>query len=86
MGKQIVRRKWSWIGHTMRKDNTSIARQAQTWNPQGKRKRGQPRNIRTMDTEREMRELGLPCTDISRVVESRVRWQSVLDGLCSAGS
>ena len=44
MAKQIVRRKWSWRGHSMRKDNTSITRQALTWNSHGKKKREFPRN------------------------------------------
>nr|KAG5690470.1 hypothetical protein BaRGS_016470 [Batillaria attramentaria] len=42
--KRILRRKWGWIGHTLRKPASSITRQALTWNPQGKRKRGRPRN------------------------------------------
>ena len=66
MGKQMVRQKWSWIGHTMRKDNPSITRQALTWNPQGKRKRGRPRNSWRRDTETEMRKFGMTWTDISR--------------------
>lgn len=44
MDMQIRCRKWGWIGHTLRKPPSSITRQALTWNPQGKRKRGRPRN------------------------------------------
>ena len=40
---QIRRRKWKWIGHTLRRKNESITKQALTWNPQSKRKRGRPR-------------------------------------------
>ena len=42
--KQTLRRTWGWIGHTLRKPASSTTRQALTWNPQGKRKRGQPSN------------------------------------------
>ncbi|KAJ4440174.1 hypothetical protein ANN_08312 [Periplaneta americana] len=35
---QIKRRKWRWIGHTLRKPNKAIERQALEWNPQGARK------------------------------------------------
>ena len=42
--KQILKRKWGWIGHTHRRPASSTRRQALTWNPQGKRKRGRPRN------------------------------------------
>ena len=34
--------RWKWIGHTLRKPLFNITRQALTWNPQGKRKRGRP--------------------------------------------
>ena len=33
MAKQILRRKWGWIGHTLRKPASSTIRQALTWNP-----------------------------------------------------
>ena len=28
----IKRHKWGWIGHTLRKDESSVARQAMQWN------------------------------------------------------
>nr|KAG5700291.1 hypothetical protein BaRGS_002637 [Batillaria attramentaria] len=54
VAKQILRRKWSWIGHTLRKPASSTTRQTLTWNPQGKRKRGRPRNSWRRDTEAEL--------------------------------
>ena len=50
-------RRWKWIGHTLRKSSTNFTRQALTWNPQGKRKRGRPRNSRRLDLEADMRRL-----------------------------
>ena len=47
---QISRRKWGWIGHTLRKPASNITRQALTWNPQGKRKRDRPKNSGHRDT------------------------------------
>ena len=38
--EEILKRKWRWIGHTLRKPSASTTRQALTWNPQGKRNRG----------------------------------------------
>nr|KAG5693732.1 hypothetical protein BaRGS_002115 [Batillaria attramentaria] len=58
VAKQILRRKWGWIGHTLRKPASSTTRQALTWNPQGKRKRGRPRNGWRRDTEAEL------CADV----------------------
>jgi hypothetical protein len=41
---QIRKRKWGWLGHTLRKPFDVIAREALEWNHQGKRGRGTPRN------------------------------------------
>ena len=42
VAKQILRRKWGWIGHTLTKPASSTTRQALTWNPQGKKKKERP--------------------------------------------
>ena len=39
----IKRRKWNWIGHTLRKGHDIIERQVLDWNPQGQGKRGRPK-------------------------------------------
>jgi len=41
---QIRKRKWGWLGHTLRKPTDDITRQALEWNPQGKLSRGRPKN------------------------------------------
>ena len=50
--------KVKWIGHTIRKPQESITRQALTWNQQGKRKKERPRNTWRRDIERETKEMG----------------------------
>ncbi|VDO69765.1 unnamed protein product [Schistosoma margrebowiei] len=35
--EEIRKRRWTWIGHTLRKSSNCITRQALTWNPEGKR-------------------------------------------------
>jgi len=37
---QISKRKFSWIGHTLRKEDGEVPKAALLWNPQGSRKRG----------------------------------------------
>ena len=86
VAKQILWRKWGWIGHTLRKPASSTTRQALTWNPQGKRKRGRPRNSWRRDTEAELRQQGTNWSGMTRAAENRVRWRGVADGLCSTGS
>ena len=40
----VKRRKWRWIGHTLRRESNNVARQAFHYHPQGKRKVGRPKN------------------------------------------
>jgi hypothetical protein len=39
---QVKKRKWGWLGHTLRKSSVDLTRQALEWNPQGKRRTGRP--------------------------------------------
>ena len=41
--RQIRKRKWGWIGHTLRKPASNITRQALDWDLQGKCKVGRPK-------------------------------------------
>ena len=47
VAKQILRRKWGWIGHTLRKPASSTTRQALTWN----RGRGREAGLATVGGE-----------------------------------
>ena len=40
---QIKRRKWNWMGHTLKKGHDIIEREVLDWNPQRQRKRGRPK-------------------------------------------
>jgi hypothetical protein len=44
INKEIRKRKFGWIGHTLRKDDSERYKVALQWNPQGTRGRGRPRN------------------------------------------
>ena len=83
VAKQILQRKWGWIGHTLRKPTSSTTRQALTWNPQGKRKRGRPRNSWRRDTEAQLKQQGYSWTRAAAVAQRRMDWRGVVDGLCS---
>jgi hypothetical protein len=52
---QIKKRKWRWIGHTLRKPAGAI-----DWNPQGARRRGRPRKTWRRAIEDEMTEMERP--------------------------
>lgn len=40
-----MRRKWNWIGHTLRRPEYDIERTAVDWNPQGTRYGGRPKML-----------------------------------------
>ena len=51
---EVKRRKWLWIGHSLRRDDQAINRMALDWNPPlGKRKRDRPKLTwrRTIESE-----------------------------------
>ena len=72
--KQILRRKWGWVGHTLRKSGSSTTRQALIWNPQGKRKSGWPRNSWRRNTEAGLKQQGTNWSGMARAAQNRVRW------------
>ncbi|VDO79482.1 unnamed protein product [Schistosoma margrebowiei] len=48
---------WKWIRYTLRKLQNCIKRQALTWNPEEKRKRGRPKNILGRKIEADMKRM-----------------------------
>ena len=84
--ENIVRKRWGWIGHTLRKPPGNITRQSLKWNPQGKRKRGRPRNTWRRDLESDMALTGLGWGQLEKTAQIRTRWRAVVDGLCSRWS
>ena len=79
----ILKRRWGWLGHTLRKPSTNITRQVLTWNPQGKRKRGRPKNTWRRDLEADIKQTGNGWQQLDRTAQDRRRWRNVVDGLCS---
>ncbi|KAK3760073.1 hypothetical protein RRG08_064743 [Elysia crispata] len=49
----IIRRRWKWIGHVLRKEQDAIPRVVVQWRPEGHRKRGRPKTTwrRTVEAE-----------------------------------
>jgi hypothetical protein len=80
--EEILRRRWRWIGHTLRKPASSITRQALTWNPQGKRSRGRPRNTWRRDLADDMKRMGQTWKQLERRAQNREDWRTLVGGLC----
>ncbi|VDO78117.1 unnamed protein product [Schistosoma margrebowiei] len=54
---EISKKRWKWIGHIMRKAPKCVTRQALTWNPEGQRRRGRPKNTLRWEMEKDMRKM-----------------------------
>ena len=84
--EDITQRKWRWIGHTLRKPDGCITRQALTWNPQGSRRRGRPRNTWRRDIDRERERMGVTWGELCKKAEDRDAFRVLIGGLCSSGT
>ncbi|KAK3759594.1 hypothetical protein RRG08_028776 [Elysia crispata] len=79
--KEIGRRKWRWIGHTLRKPTSSITRHALQWNPQDKRGRGRPQITWRRQVEEDMKRGDISWREAARNAQDRDKWKSVVCGL-----
>uniref|UniRef100_A0A183JX89 Reverse transcriptase n=1 Tax=Schistosoma curassoni TaxID=6186 RepID=A0A183JX89_9TREM len=77
---------WKWIGHTLRKVPNCVTRQALTWNRQGQRKRGRPKNTLRREMEIDMRKMNNSWTELERKAHDRVGWRMLVGSLCCIGS
>lgn len=85
---EIRKRKFGWIGHTLRKPPAEICRQALTYNPQGSRRRGRPKTTWRRSTlievnslqenQRQYNNIG----ELSETAMTRERWKLLIDSLC----
>ena len=82
VGEDIRRRRWRWLGHTLRKPSSSIGRQALNWNPQGQRKRGRPRNTWRRELEKNIKRTRHTWKQLERIAQDRGDWRVIVGGLC----
>lgn len=81
---EICRRKWTWIGHILRRPPDEIARQALDWNPQGHRNPGRPRNTWIRMMKNECKSRNLTWNQAKILANDRVKWREFVDALCSS--
>ena len=80
---QVQRRRWRWIGHVLRQQTTSLSRVALRWTPDGRRKRGRPKETWRRTVEREMKEKGWTWGRLERVSADRHQWRALVEALCA---
>ncbi|VDO58762.1 unnamed protein product [Schistosoma margrebowiei] len=81
--EEIRKRRWKWIGHTLRKSSNCITRQAITWNPEGKRKSERPNNTLRREIEADMKKINNSWKELGRISQDRVGWRMLVSSLCS---
>jgi hypothetical protein len=77
---EIRKRKFRWIGHTLRKDDERPSNVALQWNPQGNRGRGRPRNSWRRSS---LREAVRSWSELRYLAADRDKWKKFVDDLCS---
>ena len=79
--EEIGKRRWRWIGHTLRKKNNCIPKKALDWNPQGKRTRGRPRLTWRRIREGDVKRSGKSWKEIKKIAQDRKEWKGFVGGL-----
>ena len=82
----IKRRRWKWIGHTLRKDERNIARHVMDWNPQGTWKRGRPRTTWRRSIQKDLKKINMTWCETKRAAQDRQKWKASVDTLCPHGT
>ena len=69
--EEIRKKCWKWIGHTLRKSANCVTRQALTWNPEGQRRRGRPKNTIRQEIETDMRRMNKNWIELGKKAQDR---------------
>lgn len=80
---EIMKRKWTWIGHILRRPQNDITRAALQWNPQGHRRPGRPQNTWMRTINRECSAVNKSWNQIKALANNRSRWREIVNALCS---
>ncbi|VDO82850.1 unnamed protein product [Schistosoma margrebowiei] len=81
--EEIRKRRWKSIGQTLRKPSNCITRQALDCNPEGKRKRGRPKNTLRREIEADIERMNNNWKELERITQDMVEWRMLVSGLCS---
>jgi hypothetical protein len=80
---EIRKRKFRWIGHTLRKGDGEVPKAALLWNPQGSRKRGRPKPSWRRSVTKEA---GRSWNELRFLAADRQKWKELIDNLNSEGT
>ncbi|KAI4901756.1 hypothetical protein NFI96_001042 [Prochilodus magdalenae] len=77
----LMKKRWRWIGHVIRGRSNSITKTALHWTPEGKRKRGQPKNTWRRTVEAEMKTLNHSWGTVGKLAQDRQKWRTFVAAL-----
>jgi hypothetical protein len=81
IAEEIGKRKWGWIGHTLRKEPSDISRQALTWKPPGRRAPGRPAITWQSTVRKEAAQQGKTIEELAAVAQVKTRFNSFVGAL-----
>lgn len=79
----IKRKKWKWIGHTLRKPPTDITRQALDYTIRGKRKQGRPTLTWRRNVNTEIRRQNKTWGQVKELANNKERWKQFVESICN---
>ena len=80
--QQVQKKRWKWIGHVLRMPPAALPRVALRWTPDGRRKRGRPKETWRRTVERELRDNNWTWGHLERQAPDRHHWRSLVEALC----
>jgi hypothetical protein len=80
----IRRRRWRWVGHTLRRERDNITRTALRWTPEGRRRRGRPKNTWRRTLEAEAQTQKKTWSDLETIAKNRRAWSDLTAALCAS--
>ena len=81
----LKRKRWSWIGHVLRRENDDLTKTALRWTPEGRRKQGRPKITWRRTVEAEIKEMGKSWGELEKAAQNRDDWRSLVLALCASG-
>ena len=81
----LLRRRWKWIGHVIRKNRNSITRTVLHWTPEGKCKRGRPKKTWRHTVEGEMKTMNNTWGTVEKMAKDRQKWRTFVAALHANG-
>ena len=72
-----------WIGHVLRMDQSNTTRVALHWTPDGKIRRGRPRETWIRTVECDLKQMGLTWRKAERKAKDRVKWRKLVMAVCT---